>query len=186
MTTEAGRGHGADMRVLPSEVVIEPVDRDGNPVGLGVLADRMYVTKLTGGVMPLIRYEVRDQVMLVDSGEATPRIVVHGRTEQEWRWSGGAQAYVNSIWDICARHGADQLLATRLPDGVQVAIVATADSTLDAATLRDELGAELEAVGLKAPVVEIELRESLPRMDKPVQARWHDPEPLPASDVAAE
>jgi phenylacetate-CoA ligase len=47
-------------------VIFEPVDAAGRPVGPGVCSDKIYVTNLFNYTMPLIRYEVTDQVRFLE------------------------------------------------------------------------------------------------------------------------
>ena len=47
-------------------VIIEPVDTVGRPVEPGGCADKIYITNLFSYAMPLIRYEITDQIRLVE------------------------------------------------------------------------------------------------------------------------
>ena len=59
---------------LPDDLCIfEPVDADGRPVGPGALSHRVLVTNLYNHTQPLIRYEVTDQVTLID-GHVSVRV----------------------------------------------------------------------------------------------------------------
>jgi len=49
-------------------VIIEPVDADGQPVPAGTLGSRIWVTVLFSRTVPLIRYELSDQVVLDGRG----------------------------------------------------------------------------------------------------------------------
>jgi phenylacetate-CoA ligase len=56
-------GHG--MHLSEDMHIVEPVDGQGRPVPLGALADKVYVTNLFNPVLPLIRYELGDEVRLI-------------------------------------------------------------------------------------------------------------------------
>ena len=45
-------------------VIVEPVDKDNNPVPAGVQADKILLTTLFNYTQPFIRYEVTDRVIL--------------------------------------------------------------------------------------------------------------------------
>ena len=58
---------------LPDDLCIfEPIDAHGQPVGPGVLSHRVLVTNLYNHTQPLIRYEVTDQVTLIDGHLSVP------------------------------------------------------------------------------------------------------------------
>lgn len=72
-------------------VIIEPVDKDGNPVPAGVLSDKLYLTNLANFAQPVIRYEVTDRVRMLEDpcpcGSNLPTIEVEGRTDDILRFS---------------------------------------------------------------------------------------------------
>ncbi|MDY7016636.1 MAG: hypothetical protein SVK44_00175 [Nitrospirota bacterium] len=64
--------------------LVEPVDKDGNPVQEGELSHKVYVTNLLKYTQPLIRYELEDVLSVTNEpcpcGMQTPRIeAVYGR-----------------------------------------------------------------------------------------------------------
>jgi phenylacetate-CoA ligase len=85
---ELGRTHlGED------QVIIEPVDADGRPVPPGVPSDKIYLTNLYNHTLPLIRYEITDQVNVLP--ERCPCGSVHrliddiqGRLDDVFRYRG--------------------------------------------------------------------------------------------------
>lgn len=66
-------------------LIVEPVDKDGNPVPDGVLSDKIYLTNLYNYVQPYIRYEVTDRVIMhhepCGCGKTTPWIELEGRMD---------------------------------------------------------------------------------------------------------
>lgn len=52
------------LHLFEDELVVEPVDLSGMPVPSGVTADRLLVTSLSPGALPLVRYELPDRVRL--------------------------------------------------------------------------------------------------------------------------
>jgi phenylacetate-coenzyme A ligase PaaK-like adenylate-forming protein len=64
--------------------LVEPVDKDGNPIKEGNLSHKVYVTNLLKYTQPLIRYELEDVISVTHKpclcGMPTPRIeAVYGR-----------------------------------------------------------------------------------------------------------
>lgn len=72
------------MHFYEDNVIIEAVDKDGNPVKDGEISDKILITNLNNKVMPLIRYEVTDRVIIhrdkCKCGSTLPWIEVFGRT----------------------------------------------------------------------------------------------------------
>ena len=66
-------------------VIVEPVDRDNNPVPPGIKSEGVLMTNLACLVQPIIRYRMSDSVIFHDEpcgcGLTTPYIEVDGRVE---------------------------------------------------------------------------------------------------------
>jgi phenylacetate-coenzyme A ligase PaaK-like adenylate-forming protein len=74
------------LHVNADYVLLESVDADNRPVPLGTLGDKILVTNLSNRVMPLVRYEMSDQVEYATApcscGCRLPRLrTVAGRVE---------------------------------------------------------------------------------------------------------
>jgi phenylacetate-coenzyme A ligase PaaK-like adenylate-forming protein len=89
-------GHGNH---LPDDLCIfEPVDADGRPVGPGELSHRVLVTNLYNHTQPLIRYEVTDQVTLINGtcpcGSSFRRIEdPQGRLDDTFEYADGLSVH---------------------------------------------------------------------------------------------
>ena len=59
-------GLGPGLHLSDDLAIFEPVDAAGRPVAPGVCSDKIYVTNLFNYTMPLIRYEVTDQLRFID------------------------------------------------------------------------------------------------------------------------
>ena len=66
-------------------LIVEPIDKDGNPVADGVLSDKIYLTNFYNYTQPYIRYEVTDRVIMhhepCGCGKTTPWIEIEGRMD---------------------------------------------------------------------------------------------------------
>ncbi len=66
-------------------VIVEPVDKDNNPVPDGVQADKILLTNLFNYTQPFIRYEVTDRVVMhrepCACGNLSPWLTLEGRTD---------------------------------------------------------------------------------------------------------
>src|SRR4030095_15520351 len=98
-TSEAGpvgvgcfRGPG--IHLCDDLVIVEPVDLAGRPVPPGVRSDKIYVTAVANPTLPLIRFELTDQVTFLDRpcpcGSAPQLIAaVQGRLDDVFTSPGG-------------------------------------------------------------------------------------------------
>jgi phenylacetate-coenzyme A ligase PaaK-like adenylate-forming protein len=112
-TSEAGpmamgcwRGPG--MHLCDDLVVIEPVDRAGRPVTRGTRSDLVYVTGLSNPALPLIRFELTDQITVLDRpcpcGSAHRLIAdVEGRLDDLFAYDRGVLVHPHVFRSVLAR-----------------------------------------------------------------------------------
>ena len=66
-------------------VIIEPVDKDNNPVGYGVQSDKVLITNLSNYIQPFIRYELTDRIIVHNEkckcGKNFCWLEIEGRTD---------------------------------------------------------------------------------------------------------
>ena len=66
-------------------VIVEPVDKNNNPVGYGVLSDKVLITNLSNYIQPFIRYELTDRVIVHNEkckcGKSSHWVEIEGRTD---------------------------------------------------------------------------------------------------------
>ncbi|MDD3428799.1 MAG: AMP-binding protein [Oscillospiraceae bacterium] len=66
-------------------IIVEPVDKSGNPVKDGVLADKWLLTNLFNYTQPFIRYEITDRIIMHHEpcacGNPAPWLEVEGRND---------------------------------------------------------------------------------------------------------
>lgn len=56
------------MHLSEDNVIVEPVDEHGEAVGIGETSAKLYLTNLINPVLPLIRYEITDEVTVLPAG----------------------------------------------------------------------------------------------------------------------
>ena len=81
MTCDHGRLHIND-----DWVIIEPIDKDGNPGKDGEWSEGIYITDLTNYVQPIIRYYMSDRVKITrecECGSNFPIMEINGRVIEE-------------------------------------------------------------------------------------------------------
>jgi phenylacetate-coenzyme A ligase PaaK-like adenylate-forming protein len=73
-------------------IIMEPVNKNNEPVPCGTLADKWFMTALASHAQPIIRYEVSDRVILHDEGcpcgDPSPWVEVEGRIEETFTCPG--------------------------------------------------------------------------------------------------
>jgi len=142
-TSEAGLiawscDKGEGMHLNEDMHIIEPVDENGRPVPPGVRANKIYITNLFNHTLPLIRYEISDQVKILD-GEPCPcgstfrRVEdLQGRQEDTFTYEGEVivhplvfvsplehHPYVTEFQVRQTKHGASISLLTNGPTAVE-------------------------------------------------------------------
>ena len=162
-----GCGHEAGLHLSDDLVVIEPVDRAGTAVPAGVRSDKVYLTNLFNDALPLIRYELTDEVTLLDGtcpcGSAHRLIEdVQGRLDDSFVFPGGLVVHPHIFRSPLGRErGIVEYQVRQTERGA--AIVVCCASEVDLATLRRAVVERLAEVGLAAPEVTIEVVERLGR-----------------------
>jgi hypothetical protein len=120
----AGRHHlGDDL------VIVEPVGADGRPVPAGVRSDKTYVTGITNPTLPLIRFELTDQLTFLDRpcacGSAHQLIAdVQGRREDVFTYPGGQVVHPHVFASVLRRDPrVVEYQVRQTPTGAEVLIV---------------------------------------------------------------
>ena len=66
-------------------IIVEPVDKNNNPVDFGVLSDKVLITNLSNYIQPIIRYELTDRIILhkekCNCGKDSNWLEIEGRTD---------------------------------------------------------------------------------------------------------
>jgi phenylacetate-coenzyme A ligase PaaK-like adenylate-forming protein len=170
-TSEAGvmamgcwKGDG--MHLNEDLVVIEPVDADGRPVAPGATSAKVLLTNLFNPVMPLIRYELTDEVTMLDEpcacGSAHRRVAdVQGRLD-DFLVYGTTRVHPHVLRSVLGRQPAIveyQVIQTTSGAGVRVRAAGRVDET----AIARKLESALAAAGVPAPSVTVTTVEALER-----------------------
>ncbi len=148
-------------------LLIEPVDADGRPVEPGERSAKLYVTPLHHRTLPLLRYELTDEVTLLREpcphGSAFRRIArVEGRLDDGFAYPGGIRVHPIVFRSPLTRRSAISAYQVRqTPRGAEISLVSRAGCDDDA--LAREIEAGLAAVGLSDPRVTIEQVDRIER-----------------------
>jgi phenylacetate-CoA ligase len=164
-TSEAGpvgvgcwRGPG--LHLCDDLVIVEPVDLAGRPVPPGVRSDKVYLTALANPTLPLLRFELTDQVTFLDTpcpcGSAHQLIAdVEGRLDDAFTYPGGQVVHPHVFRSVLGR---DRRIVDyqvrQTPAGAEVLVVG---APADPAALGRTLAQELAGAGVPDPAVEVRL-----------------------------
>jgi phenylacetate-coenzyme A ligase PaaK-like adenylate-forming protein len=139
--------------------IVEPVDVGGRPVLPGTRSDKIYLTNLFNHALPLIRYEITDQLTLLDEtcpcGSVFGRIEdPHGRLDDMFEYADGLTVHPHVFRSpLSHRREIVEYQVRQTARGAAVAVRCAAP--LDLAALEAEIADGLARLGLAAPEVSV-------------------------------
>jgi phenylacetate-CoA ligase len=151
-----GCGHGPWMHLSDDLMIVEPVDEAGEAVAPGVRASKVLLTVLYNHALPLIRYELPDEVTVID--DACPCGSVHtlvadvqGRRDDGFSYGPiSIHSYVfRTVLDRAP--GVIEYRVLQTPTGARVEI----RGRIEPEPLHRQLTEALRAQGLEAPEVSL-------------------------------
>jgi phenylacetate-coenzyme A ligase PaaK-like adenylate-forming protein len=170
-TSEAGpvgvgcwRGPG--IHLCDDLVIVEPVDQAGRPVPPGTRSDKLYLTAISNPTLPLIRFELTDQVTFLDRscpcGSAHQLIAdVEGRLDDAFRYPGGQVVHPHVFRSALGRDPrVVEYQVRQTPTGAEALVIG---APADPAGLGRAVAAELARLGLPEPTVEVRVVDQLVR-----------------------
>jgi phenylacetate-coenzyme A ligase PaaK-like adenylate-forming protein len=156
------------MHVTDDLVIIEPVDEKGRPVPPGIESAKVYLTNLFNPLLPLIRYEISDQVTFLDEPcacrSAHRRIAdIQGRLDDLFSYPGGVTIHPHVFRSVLAQDSElleYQVLQT--PTGAEILLRTGGRGAPE--RLAGLLERALARGGLPAPVVTTRVVDHFPRV----------------------
>jgi phenylacetate-coenzyme A ligase PaaK-like adenylate-forming protein len=153
-------GFADGMHLAEDMQIIELVDDDYRPVRAGQTATRILQTNLINPLMPLIRYEITDEVRLLTEpcpcGSSFARVDdIQGRTDDCFTYDGGIVVHPHVFRSPLARDaGVLEYQVRQTRDGADVRIVCTDEADLE--VLRTALSHHLQDVGVRGAEVTVQ------------------------------
>ncbi len=166
--TAIGCFQGPGMHLSDDLLIVEPVDEHGDPVPAGVRSHKIYLTNLFNPLMPLIRYEITDEITLDDEpcrcGSNHRRIHdIQGRNDDTFHYLPGVSVHPHLFRSILAKHPAiSEYQIQQTPTGAQITICLTAP--LDTDGIAGEIASALGRSGIQQPRVVVEPAADIPRL----------------------
>jgi phenylacetate-CoA ligase len=148
------------------QLIVEPVDLAGRPVPPGERSAKVYLTNLYNPVLPLIRYEITDEVTVLPEpcpcGSAHRRIAdVQGRLDDVFNYQ-DLQVHPHLFRTaLSCETDVVEYQVRQTPAGAAIAVRCTAPVSLDG--LRDRVAAALARAGLDRPEVKVQIVDRLER-----------------------
>jgi len=172
-TSEAGPvavgcWRGAGMHLSDDLVIVEPVDRSGRHLGVGVRSDKIYLTALANPTLPLIRFEMSDHVELLDrqcSCGSAHRLIadVEGRVDDVFAYEGGVLVHPHVFRSALSRDRA--ILEYRVCQTATGADVLSVGAPADAHAIERAIADHLQRLGVRNPIVTVRAVNQLERQD---------------------
>lgn len=165
--TGVGCFRGRGMHFCEDLVIVEPVDEEGKPVAPGERSAKIFLTNLINPLQPLIRYEITDEVTLLDEpcpcGSAHRRVDdIQGRRDDIFSYPRGIRVHPHVFRSALTREaGVVEYQVRQTARGAEVLV--RAGGSLDGDRLEKEIDAELARLGLADPEVRVEVVERLER-----------------------
>ncbi len=153
---------------LPDDLcLVELVDSSGRAVAPGQPSERILFTNLYNPVLPLIRFEVTDEVAVVPGtcpcGSALRRVRdPQGRLDDTFIYPDGITVHPHVFRDVLGQHPMMvEYQVSQTLQGADITIVA--EGPIDETALARRVAATLEGVGLGRPVVSVEIVAAIDR-----------------------
>jgi phenylacetate-coenzyme A ligase PaaK-like adenylate-forming protein len=171
-TTEAGTlgmssGFDPGLLLMDDEAIIEAVDRHGMPVAPGERAEKVYVTPLFRTTLPLLRYELSDQFLLLPTRPRCGsgfRLIsdVEARLDDYFRYEQGVEIPPQLFLSVLDQESAVLEFQVRQTE-VGAHVLVTSSSPVDWGQLGRSIAAEMSRFMIAEPVVTIEQVDQIPR-----------------------
>jgi phenylacetate-CoA ligase len=167
--TAMGCFRGAGMHLSDDQVIVEAVDVDGKPVPPGVRSAKVYVTNLINPLLPLIRYEISDEVTVLDEpcrcGSAFTRVAdIQGRNDDVFAYANGIAVHPHVFRSRLAQEATvSEYQVHQTLNGADLLL--RASGAVDLNRLGRDLESALAKLGCEQPTITARRVDALPRLE---------------------
>jgi phenylacetate-coenzyme A ligase PaaK-like adenylate-forming protein len=154
------------MHLSDDNLIIEPVDEQGSPVPAGERSTKLYLTNLINSALPLIRYEVTDEITVLPEpcpcGSSMPRVAdIQGRHDDTFEYE-GVHVHPHVFRSALGREpNTVEYQVRQTLEGATILIRCTAAPDSD--RLRTRIVDGLRRMGAGARTIDIQIVERIPR-----------------------
>jgi phenylacetate-coenzyme A ligase PaaK-like adenylate-forming protein len=162
------------MHLSEDLAIVEPVDNGGRPVAPGERSAKVYVTNQFNRALPLIRYEITDEVTIETEpcpcGSAHRCVAdIQGRLDDVFVY-GGRRVHPHVFRSALSRHaGVVEYQVRQTERGARIAVRCAGPVDLD--RLGAEIGGGLHALGVPHPLIDVVAVKRLERDPGPAKLR---------------
>ncbi|HZQ76098.1 MAG TPA: hypothetical protein VFE55_02130 [Acidimicrobiia bacterium] len=162
-----GCGESPGVHLSDDLAIVELVDVAGRPVPTGVRSDKIFMTNLYNHALPLIRYEITDELTALDEpcpcGSAFRRVGdPHGRLDDTFRYDGGLFVHPHVFRSPLGRfRSVVEYQVRQTARGAAIALRVT--DVVDKEALAAEIAGGLAHLGLAEPQVTVTIVDQLER-----------------------
>ena len=166
--TAMGCFREAGMHLSDDQVIVELVDVDGRPVPPGVRSAKVYVTNLINPLLPLIRYEISDEVTVIDEpcgcGSAFTRVAdIQGRNDDVFVYANRIAVHPHTFRSRLAQEATvSEYQVHQTLNGADLLLRAA--GAVDLNRLARDLESALAKLGCEHPTVTVRRVDALPRL----------------------
>ena len=157
---------GQSMHLPDDLCIVEPRGSGGQPAGAGEATGGVLITNLYNPLLPLIRYEVSDELTVLDGicgcGSAMTRIGDPlGRTDDVFSFGEGIVVHPYLFRSVLGRPGITEFQVRQTECGAHIRVVA---SGIEPSVLKYDIEQKLGAIGVPDPSVTVEFVSMIERL----------------------
>jgi len=162
-----GCGESAGVHLSDDLAIVELVDSAGRAVPTGLLSDKTFMTNLYNHALPLIRYEITDELTAVEEpcpcGSAFRRVGdPHGRLDDTFRYDGSVVVHPHVFRSpLSGCRSVVEYQVRQTARGAAIAVRVT--EAFDGEALAGEIAAGLARLGVADPEVTVTFVDRLER-----------------------
>ena len=155
-------------------VIVEPVDENGRPVAPGERSAKIYLTNLFNQALPLIRYEITDEVTILAEpcpcGSAHRCVAdIQGRLDDVFVYD-GRRVHPHVFRSALGRHaGIVEYQVRQTAHGARIAV--RCGGRVELERLGAEIADGLATLGVPRPIIDVTAVERLERDGGPAKLR---------------
>jgi phenylacetate-coenzyme A ligase PaaK-like adenylate-forming protein len=151
------RANSKEMHLNDDLCIIEPVDATGNSIKKGIFSKKIYLTNLFNHTLPLIRYEIPDELQLIEKTcicGSHYQLMSEPQNRPEFDFTYTGDIFVNHVifaYPLLSDKNIKEYQVIQTKNGANIKILTAGDVNLE--KIRNTLVEKLTALGLSEPII---------------------------------